>query len=95
MNKYYLSFTFFSHKTKNMIGRIHTLSSSIYLKNGKNVLLRHRCPKELLAGIAQKPMSQVFLDVRKSFDPLDRGWCMDILMGYGMGQNMVRLIYHH
>ena len=48
-----------------------------------------------LAGIAHEPLFQVFLDVRKAYDYPDRGRCMDILWGYGMGQKMARLIAHH
>ena len=48
-----------------------------------------------LAGIAHKLLIQVFLDVRKAYDSLDRGWCMEILRGCGMGQNTAHLISHH
>ena len=34
-----------------------------------------------LAGIAHKPLLQVFLDVIKAYEYLDRGRCMDILLG--------------
>ena len=47
-----------------------------------------------LAGIAHNPLFQIFLDVRKAYDSLDRGQCMEILQGYGMGQNTARLISH-
>ena len=48
-----------------------------------------------LAGIAHEPLFQIFLNVRKAYDSLDRGWCMENLRGYGMGQNTARLIAHH
>ena len=48
-----------------------------------------------LAGVSHKPLFQVFLYVRKAYDSLDRGRCMEILRGYGIGQNTVRLISHH
>ena len=38
---------------------------------------------------------QVLLDVPKSYDSLHRVWCMEIMRGYGMGQNTARLIYHY
>ena len=38
-----------------------------------------------LAGIALDPLFQVFLDVGKVYNPLDRGWCMNIIRRYGMG----------
>ena len=48
-----------------------------------------------LAGIAHEPLFQVFLDVLKAYDSLDRGRCMEVLRGYKMGQKMARLIVHH
>ena len=48
-----------------------------------------------LASIAQNQLLQVFLDVRKAYDSLDRGWCMEIMQGCGMGQSTERLIDHH
>ena len=48
-----------------------------------------------MAGIAYEPLFQVLLDVQKAYNSLDRGWCMEILMGYGMVQNTARLISHH
>ena len=36
----------------------------------------------------------MFLDVQKAYDYLDRGWCMEILRGYGLNQNTARLISH-
>ena len=48
-----------------------------------------------LVGIAHEPLLQVFLDVQKAYDYLYRGRCMDIMRGYGMGQNMARLIAHY
>ena len=48
-----------------------------------------------LAGIAYKLLFQVFLDVQKAYDSLNRGRCMYILRGYEMGQKKARLIAHH
>ena len=48
-----------------------------------------------LARIIQELLFQVFLYVRKVCNSMDRGWCMYILRGYGMGQNTARLIAHH
>ena len=48
-----------------------------------------------LAGIVHELLFQVFLDLRKAYDSLDRGWCMEILREYRMGQNTARLIAHH
>ena len=48
-----------------------------------------------LAGIAHKPLFQVLLDMHKTYNPLYRGWSMDIFRGYGVGQNTARIIAHH
>ena len=48
-----------------------------------------------LAGIFHEPLFQFFLDVRKAYESVDRGRCMEILWGYRMGQRMARLIVHH
>ena len=48
-----------------------------------------------LAGISHKLIFQVFLDVQKAYNSLHRGRCMEILRGYRIRQNMVRLIAHH
>ena len=37
----------------------------------------------------------MFLDVRKEYDSLNRGLCMEIMRGYGMVQNTARIIAHH
>ena len=48
-----------------------------------------------LEGIAHEPLFKVLLDVQKAYDSLDRGWCMDILRGYGMVHNKACLNTHH
>ena len=45
-----------------------------------------------LAGILQKPLFQVFLDVKKSYDSLDQTQCMKILRGNGLGKNLQRFL---
>ena len=45
-----------------------------------------------LVRLAHKPIFQVFLYVRKVYDSLYRGWCLEILGGYGLGLNMARLL---
>ena len=34
-----------------------------------------------MAGITNEPLLKIFLDVRKTYDSLDRGRCMEILRG--------------
>ena len=50
---------------------------------------------EQLAGITHELLFHILLNVRKAYDSLYRGQCMEILWVYGMGQNTVRLIAHH
>ena len=45
-----------------------------------------------LAGLAHKPLFQVFLDVHKAYKSLDRGRCLELLRGYGLGPNLDRLL---
>ena len=45
-----------------------------------------------LAGLCHKPIFQFSLDVRKSYDSLDRGRCTEILWGYFLGSNLKRLL---
>ena len=45
--------------------------------------------------MAHEPLFQVFLDMWKAYESLDRGQFMEILRGYGMGKRMARLIAHH
>ena len=41
-----------------------------------------------LAWIVREPLFQVFIDVRKSYDLLYRGRCIEILRGYGLGPKL-------
>ena len=47
-----------------------------------------------LAHIEQSPLYSIFLDLRKVYDAMDRDRCMDILRGYGVGPNFIRLLKH-
>ena len=48
-----------------------------------------------LAGIVHDALFQVFLDVQKVYDSLDRYQCIYILWGYGMGKSTAHLIVHY
>ena len=43
---------------------------------------------QYLAGLFHETLFPVFLDVRKSYDLLYRGRCMEILRRYGLGTNL-------
>ena len=47
-----------------------------------------------LAHIEQVPFYGVFIDLKKAFDAMDRGRCLLIIKGHGVGPNMCRLIHH-
>ena len=42
-------------------------------------------------SVDQAPLYQIYLDLRKAYDALDRGRCLEILAGYGVGPNLIRL----
>ncbi len=45
-----------------------------------------------LAHLEQTPFFGVFIDLRKAFDAMDRGRCLEILVLHGVGPKMLRLI---
>jgi len=45
-----------------------------------------------LSYLELKPFYEVFLDLKKAFDSMDRECCIMILEGYGAGPRMIRLI---
>ena len=48
-----------------------------------------------LAGIVPEPLFQVIIDVQKAYYYLDRGICMEIIMGYGHGNNLQMLLQRY
>ena len=62
---------------------------------GRGMEILEEILDQQLVGLVHEPLFQVFLDVRKAYDSLDRGWCIEILRGYMMGNRMARLIAHH
>ena len=43
-------------------------------------------------GICHEPLFQVFLDVKKSYNLLNRTRFVEVLWGYGLGANLQRLL---
>ncbi len=44
-----------------------------------------------LAWVEQKPLFQVFVDLCKAYDHLNRAKCLEIMTGYGVGPKLLRL----
>ena len=40
----------------------------------------------------QEPLYGIFLDLRKAYDSMDRGRCVEIMRAYGVGENLLRLL---
>ena len=47
------------------------------------------------AACTDQPLYQVFLDLTKAYDTLDRQRALDILGQYGVGQNTIRLLQRY
>jgi hypothetical protein len=47
--------------------------------------------QQQLAWVDQEPLYQIYLDLRKAYDALDWGQCLEILAGYGVGPNLLRI----
>ena len=51
--------------------------------------------EQQLAGILHKQVFQVYIDVRKAYNSLDRGICMEIPREYGLGPRLQRLLQQY
>ncbi len=47
-----------------------------------------------LAYREQEAWYQIFLDLQKAYDAMDRVWCLEILASYGVGPKLIRLLSH-
>jgi hypothetical protein len=47
--------------------------------------------QQQLAWVDQEPLYQIYLDLRKAYDALDRGRCLEILARYDVGPNLICL----
>ena len=50
---------------------------------------------EKQSRLSHEPLFQVFLDVYKDYESINRGRGLDILRGYGLGTNLARLLNHY
>ena len=60
-------------------------------KRGTGTAIMEVKLQQQLAWVDQEPLYQIYLDLRKAYDALDRGRCLEILAGYGVGPNLLRL----
>jgi hypothetical protein len=44
-----------------------------------------------LAWVEQEPLYQIFFDLRKAYNHLNREKCLEIMTGYGVGPKLLRL----
>jgi hypothetical protein len=45
-----------------------------------------------LATLHQRPLYDIFLDLHKAYDSLDRGRTIEILRGYGVGPRIIQVL---
>ena len=75
-----------------------TLHGALHgFRQGRRVLTSTTEAKfdQQLSGMVHKPLFQVFLYVKKSYESLYRGICMDILRGYDIDLNLHRLLQRY
>ena len=48
-----------------------------------------------MKAIREEVLYELFLDLRKTYDALDRRICMEILVGYEVGPRMDRILRHY
>lgn len=79
----------------NMLSPAITLKDALHgFRQGREMgkaTLEENMDKKL-EGLCHENIFQVFLDVRKSCELLDRGRCIEILRGYGIGTNLNRFL---
>ena len=51
--------------------------------------------EQQLAGIFNETSFQVFIDIRKAYNSLDQGTCMEILRDYGLGTRLQILLQRY
>ncbi|KAL7536992.1 hypothetical protein ACHAWF_005620, partial [Thalassiosira exigua] len=73
---------------------LHDCLHGYRAKRGTGTAILEAKLTQQLAWLEQHLLYGIFIDIRKAFDAMDRERCLDILAGYGVGQNMLRLIRH-
>ncbi len=73
---------------------LHDCLHSFRAKKGTGTAIIEAKLAQQLAFMEQAPLYGIFIDLRKAFNLMDRGRCLEILEGYGAGPKMLRLIKH-
>ena len=81
-----------NNKLRNAINLKDTLNGFIKGRGVGTAIMEAKLVQQL-AEIVHEPILQVFIDMRKAYDSLDRGRCMEIIRGYGLGPKLQRLIH--
>ena len=50
---------------------------------------------QYLTSIMEEVLYEIFLDLHKSYDALDKGRCLEILEGYEVGTQAIRLLHKY
>ena len=74
---------------------IHDVLHGFRQGRGTGTAIMEEKLEQQIAGIVHELLFQVFIDVRNSYDSLDRGMCMEIVRGYGLGYKIQRLLQHY
>ena len=64
---------------------LHDILHGFRQGRGRGTAIMEAKLEQQLARIVHEPFFQVFLDVKKAYDSLDQGICMEILREYGLG----------
>jgi exonuclease III len=75
--------------------RFHDSLHGFTLNRGTGTAMIEAKLQQELANIRQQPLFQVFLDLKKAYDSLDRDRALNTLRNYGMGPRLLRLIRHY
>ena len=71
--------------------KLHDCLHSGLPRRGMGTAIMEVKMQQQLVWVDQAPLYQIYLDLRKAYDALDRGRCLEILAGYGVGPNLLRL----
>ena len=68
--------------------QFHSVLHGFCVGRGIGIVIINLKLAQELASVDQDPLFLIFLDLRKAYDNLDRGWLLQMLVGYGAGPKM-------